>query len=1274
MMSGMIGQQVGMFQGYGGYAQQIGVGSGLYPPAPPTSFRGVQPGQTGMYGEQIAGRTAGAIGGLAGFASSMVMPGGMAAMGLNMLGMPMPVASMAGGAISAGLRGGSMMAGGLAAGAVALPLYVGMEAAKAYGSAFTGGMQDQTMLNSTLRGSFNFMGGQGAFGRGFSQNQMGQIGSMVSGELRRNPFTSAGELNSLITAGAQAGEFTGVRDVQQFTQSFRKMLDNLKSVQRELGGTLSDALSFVRSSQQAGIFQNADRVNFAAEVRTAEASTGMDRNQLVALAAQGSNISRAFGGVGRQGAIGAMRLAQTLGTAAQNPSATGVSQELLSEVTGGLTGEEAIGATVSNLLGRAGRFSRRAMGRFSTFALSNATGTGLDAGMMERFTSGDISVGSVRGAAHRNVRGMGRARAINREGELAGNIMEQGGLAGQIGMMRLMVGDRVLDADDDLGQLVLQRRFGMSRPESQLYMNLMRNQGEIARQERITRVTSGREAERRTYVEQNSFDSFTRQLEHGLSEATGLTAAREMGRRFLTRVSSAVERSMNSFLGIAEEGMTGRDRTSFARSAMGIATDRDRRQMVRALGAGGGNAMFTTEDLSYRPMASNILHHLGVHTAPTPAELLAREGVDVSRMSAPEAMRQAMLSGAARSGIVGGADRARLTEMMANRNNMFDEIADAQLRAAGRGDVNNFLPLMGAGRERATLAFMRHNELAMPEGVTMGAMMRRAPDDTGGIFGMLRNIGRAAVGEGGANAARLRGGMVGGGLAAGALGAIALPLFMDAEAGTAEDRSLGYISRGGHLAGRLRERISRSGVVLDAEGNALSGTAEDAEMRREYMLRSGYNAADIEEAETRTAEGLRDVQRLQGLRSVNTDALRAVFGHEEFAENVNRAAELSGASLSAHFSTMRANAERLSDPAQRTAALSSIAQMESNAQSQGMRRGSIGTEFLTAVGAAGGTERERAARAEVARTSASFNVMSGAIGEIEGGGELGRRLAGISGRAGEAFGNLATGTFRDEEARESAVSTATGASREMMRALADADPNSEEYRRIAASMSAMEGGRELLGGAAEYRGRARQLRGEGRRGRVGAVDALLGLATGNTFSSMNFHIGGEGAGRRDISASMARRLLMRGGEGTEEITNQMITQLTESGMDADTARGHVARMREMVSTVGRRGGTPEEMRNMVENAMNLENTEGLDAVRARAAEASRNEALARDPVGAEQLRVLESIRDRLPDTSARRAEAAATAEAVGRAASSSANANMSTAEGGAINAGSTESS
>lgn len=325
-----------MFQGYGGYAGGFGPGySGMGPsrfaaPPPPSSFMTTGPGQFGMYGEQTAmrmanfGRTAASVGGTG---------LGVAA---TLMGVPMdPLSGAMMGAMGGSVFGGGVagaVGGALAGTGIGLGVYGVGRVASAYANAFTGGMNDQAVTNSVLRNNFNFYGGGGAFGRGFGQNQMGQIGSMLSAEVNRSRgVTNMGELNGLVSMGADAGMFTGTRDVQTFTQNFRRMLDTLRGVQRELGGTLTEALQFVRSSQQAGIFQNADRVNFAAEIRTAEAVTGMDRTQLTALAAAGSNISRSFGGMGRQGAMGAVRLAQTLGSAVQTGS---INAEMLSEATG----------------------------------------------------------------------------------------------------------------------------------------------------------------------------------------------------------------------------------------------------------------------------------------------------------------------------------------------------------------------------------------------------------------------------------------------------------------------------------------------------------------------------------------------------------------------------------------------------------------------------------------------------------------------------------------------------------------------------------------------------------------------------------------------------------------------------------------------------------------------------------------------------------------------------------------------------------------------------
>ena len=431
MIGGLVNQQNQMFTQNIGYGQALSYGMQPPPMMMPQMgmFGAAQRGQGGIYGEQMAMRMANA--------GQTAMGVGMSGLGLLSAFSPVPMDPFSGALMGArfGVGGAAM---GAAGGAIAgLPLFAATQAAQVYGGAFTGGMRDQAQLNSTLRNNFSFFGGQGPMGRGFGQQQMGQIGSMISGELRRNPMTSSAEMSQLIAGGAESGMFTATRDVQQFTQNFRKMLDTLKNVQRELGGTLTDALQFVRGAQQAGIFKNADQVNFASEVRSAEAVTGMDRSQLVALSAQGAQISRAFGGLGRQGAMGALRGAQQLGSAIQSGV---VNQEMLSEATGGLQGGEAIAAFTQNMMARSGRFSRTSMGRFGLFAMSNEQGTGLDQGMMQRFLAGDITTGEVSRTAHGNVNRMGRARAMNREGMLRGAMMEQGGLAGQIGMMRLMVG------------------------------------------------------------------------------------------------------------------------------------------------------------------------------------------------------------------------------------------------------------------------------------------------------------------------------------------------------------------------------------------------------------------------------------------------------------------------------------------------------------------------------------------------------------------------------------------------------------------------------------------------------------------------------------------------------------------------------------------------------------------------------------------------------------------------------------------------------------------
>ncbi len=936
--SGMISQavagQMNMFTGQAAYSQSIN--PMMFPPMP--QFNGLtaaQYGAGGIYGEQLAAR-AGSFGrGMVGVGGAgLAIAGGLTGMPLDPFSAAL-TAGRAGFSMAGGGMGG-LAAGGLAAGAAALPFFAATTAAGAYGGAFTGGMEQQAALNSTLRNNFQFMGGQGNFGRGFGQGQMGQIGGVVGGELRRNPFTTGGELNSLIGGGADAGMFTAVRDVQTFTQSFRRMLDTLKGVQKELGGTLTDALQFVRSAQQVGIHQTGQQHSFAAEVRSAEAVTGMDRNQLIALSAVGSQISRGYGGKGAQGAFGAVRVAQTLGSAVQGGV---LSQEMLSEATGGLTGADALSAFASNMLQKSGAFSRRGMGRYSLFSLSNSDASGLDPEMLQRFMSGDISVGDVSRRAHGNVGKMGRARAINQEGFLRGEVMEQGGMSAQIGMMRLLIGDRVLDKGDDLASLVMQRRFNMSKPESEVMMNLMRNQGRIAEEESLGRMTTGRQAAMAKDIRENrSLDGFMAHLEHGMADGLGITRMREVGRNFVTKLSGTVEKVMNNFLGIAGSGLSAGDERALNRMFVGRASNDDMSRISLA-GASGIRGSVDANSLFERSTAQEMLHRLGMHTNLTAGESLERMGIGGLRGgNAGDRARQALADlRLARAGIADGPNATALAAMEGSSGRTLSTISGASLAAAGLGDPSRFHQLAG-GNALAREAFMARR-----------GMTSRAGDislvGVGGARGLFDSLGDSPV-ESASDF--FRGGNT----------AMMDRLAEAASHGTAEFSIMGH-------RGTVRQRTSAGTVQRDLE--RLEG---DAAGQRRLLGRRDVRAALMAE----------------GIRGVKSSSMEALFGSEEFQARAQRLLGSSGADLGDQLASLRSFGGTLKDEGQRTALDSVTMQIEESMRRNG---GKIGSDVSAAL-RAGITDPQklkeiRSRRDEMASNFSIMGRRVSGIGDMGGG-------------------------------------------------------------------------------------------------------------------------------------------------------------------------------------------------------------------------------------------------------------------------------------------------
>lgn len=1154
----MIGQQLGMYGAYGGYAQGIGTGPAAM--APQLSLGNIGPRQTGMYGEQAAMR-------MANFGQRALSGAGALGFGAaGMMGAPVdPMSGMIGGGMM-GMAFGP--AGAIAGAGIGLGVGAAVSGARqvvgAYQNAFFGGMQDQASLNSTLRNNFSFFG---SHGRGFNQGQMGQIGNMISGELRRNPFTSSSEMNNLISGGAEAGMFTGVRDAQQFSQSMRKMMDTLRGIQRELGGTLTEALSFVRTSQQAGVFQSSDRMNFASEIRSAEAVTGMDRNRLMELSMQGASIARAYGGRGQQGAFGILRAASTMGSAL---SSGAVNSELLSEATGGLTGQDAVAAFAQRTMQRAGAFSRRPMGRYSLFAMSNAEGTGLDPDMLERFRAGDLSVSDVRRGAHRNVGSMGRARALNREGRLRGEMMEEGGMAAQIGMMRLMVGDRVLDQGDDLSQLVLQRRFGMNQPESEMMIGLMRNQGRIAEREAGDRVGASREVARsRDMSENRSFDAFSRELEHGLSSATGLTAARDMGRRTMTRISAFVERALNDVMGATESSLSGGDRAALNRLAMGRASSADIERIGASRGSGTG---ITTADLWRTSMGGSALNMMGIHgregMTRSLGERLSAYGVTGLTGSGAGA---AALDGLervsmARAGLVGGSSRDALRSLEGDRRGTMRAMAEAE-GVADRGSVEyyNALRRRGITGEAGDAFLARSGVTDFGEemngsnlgggGRTNAGMWLR---DSARVFGVFNRMQYAGTAPGAVMQAL---GM------AGALGGRSGLETVDA-LGSAEERS-GYA---------LQDRVSEAANQIAREA-----MARPKEERREMVATA------------------------RRMREVSSEQFAALAGSEAFQRQARAIAGASGDELEAQLSAMEESAMTSGTAEQRAAQRSLVRALREDAKRNG---GRLSDGFRSTLSGAG-MSQERAAemRLERARMATHRSGIATRLSERASG------MTGADREAVEQIGGLASRYA--ESAITGSAEQENDAAQAYRQHIASLDPDSAAYRAWSQSLPPGERGALERAAVAQTRQFTRDITGDGRGGRRRAATTAMGAITGNMASELTFNLRGPGGRERQVRGSRAdviMRELERGGANADSIRNQLSDHL--SGMGVQGAAGLTQNFAELA----RGGFTTDEARK-------LEGQLDRAGVSDRAADRQMEQARRTDPLGRERNDLLREIRD-----------------------------------------------
>jgi hypothetical protein len=530
---------------------------------------------------------------MAGHAMNAVGSIGSGAMDM-MKGIPMALGMQAGmsafGA-GAGLTG-ALGAGMGVAGAAAIPLGIGAAAFGYAGHQMMQGAQDQQQLNATLSGSFRHYNQQG--GRGFGRGEMSSIGGAMremSHEVGQGgELTSMRELTDLAGKMGQMGMGRGIKDAKEFNTKFRELVKTVKEVATELNTSLSQAMEFMGAAKSSGVFGKTSQAQFAGLVRNTAVSSNLATSEVTSMANIGSQISRSFGGLGRQGAIGGMKAIGDVGAAMQ---AGVMSEEDVYNATG-MSGAEGRQAMASNMMAQSGSFLKSGKGRWFLASVAGRDGT-LDEEDAARYMRGGLGVGDTRGMAHKNLGEVGRANFIRNEGRLRGAAMEKFG--GMIPAMALMgwASQKGVDINDmdDRSMLFAQRQLGMGRDELDQAVKMASNMPAIARQQAGAQQDADHARRIGLDLKHKGVEGLKRRFEHAKEGIN--SKLKETGQEIYSETAQYVERFMNELLEHTVTATTDNLGSIYRTTLLGGASGKSLSNAVFGGGRGGLDAVLSSK-------------------------------------------------------------------------------------------------------------------------------------------------------------------------------------------------------------------------------------------------------------------------------------------------------------------------------------------------------------------------------------------------------------------------------------------------------------------------------------------------------------------------------------------------------------------------------------------------------------------------------------------------------------------------------------------------------
>ena len=501
-MAGMIGGQQAMFGNFASYAQQITPGG---PQGPTPTYSNPMAGVEQMmpspvadtFSDQMGVRSLSAIGniGLPAIGTAAMLGGSFIPGVGKALGALDPMSAGIGGFVrGAGLRSGGMGImgnlgriaqggiggiaragiGGVAGGLMAAAPALAVGAALQYGvGQMVQGAQFEGQVGNFLQNQFRHVNPQSYTGFGFGREETGQIASMVR-EMGHKEFSSSPqEMLNLMKSGTSMGLMRGVQDVKEFRQRFTDMVTTLKNISKEMNTTLEGALPFFQQARQMGFWTPQDITKNAQMARQTAGASGMSVAQTQQMMGQGAQMARQIGALGAHGAEGMARTLQMVGGGLRSGA---ISEQQLSEATGGLQGSEAVQSMAGTLQAATTRFASGTTARWLLASMGRKGFTQLDPLSMQRYMSGGMSLGEIGGSARGNIGRQGAFNFVMNEQELRGQLVRQGPEA-QLGLIRTLVGGSLYGDDPKskyITRRLMGRYFGTSARQSDMLAEMAR--------------------------------------------------------------------------------------------------------------------------------------------------------------------------------------------------------------------------------------------------------------------------------------------------------------------------------------------------------------------------------------------------------------------------------------------------------------------------------------------------------------------------------------------------------------------------------------------------------------------------------------------------------------------------------------------------------------------------------------------------------------------------------------------------------------------------------